>query len=299
MIEVGKNIRALRKAFSQTQKQLAKDLGEGYTHQLISKYENGDLYPNTETLEKISMHFHVPIQDIQFSDLSSFELPAMSFNINKLCKIIESVFPLLKPEDADTTDTDYNKGYNLANDFYKSFAKQNMYTDTTSSPIFILIDSIASFLTSAKKHQNIESMGNFVILTLLLWIYLISNTKLSNNLRNLLFSSGIPLQKIITENGSQIYKERNTWSPHVNNYFSFLNPKIIDCLKVLKKSKYAEFADYCIFLKYEVGMVDISSNYSETLTVKSHLLSILGELENPYIVTYITEFLGIDIEKID
>ncbi|MBN9380127.1 MAG: helix-turn-helix transcriptional regulator [Chitinophagaceae bacterium] len=65
---LGKNIRHLRKKFSQTQSELADMMGKGQT--TIGNWENGVSEPNVEELLLLSNYFGTPVDILLKVDLS-------------------------------------------------------------------------------------------------------------------------------------------------------------------------------------------------------------------------------------
>jgi len=65
---LGKNIRHLRKQFSQTQSELADMMGKGQT--TIGNWENGVSEPNVEELLLLSNYFGTPVDILLKVDLS-------------------------------------------------------------------------------------------------------------------------------------------------------------------------------------------------------------------------------------
>lgn len=71
MINIGEKIKMLRKEKKLTQKELAKEIG--VTASTVTKYENGQLEPNIEVLNRISNIFRISISALVEDDYSRKE----------------------------------------------------------------------------------------------------------------------------------------------------------------------------------------------------------------------------------
>ena len=61
-LNIGENIRRLRRAADMTQEQLADKLGVAY--QSVSRWENGTTYPDMELLPALSSIFGVTVDEL-------------------------------------------------------------------------------------------------------------------------------------------------------------------------------------------------------------------------------------------
>lgn len=62
-MNIGENIRRIRKEKNMTQKELGEKLG-GISQQQIGQWENGNKYPKLETVRKIAAALHVTIGEL-------------------------------------------------------------------------------------------------------------------------------------------------------------------------------------------------------------------------------------------
>lgn len=72
MITIGEKIKTLRKEMKLTQKELAHKIG--VTASTVTKYENGQLEPNIEVLNKIATTFNISISTLIEDNNSKKEL---------------------------------------------------------------------------------------------------------------------------------------------------------------------------------------------------------------------------------
>ena len=56
-LKIGENIRRFRRDADLTQQQFAEQMG--VTYQSVSRWENGETYPDTELLPAIADYFHI------------------------------------------------------------------------------------------------------------------------------------------------------------------------------------------------------------------------------------------------
>ena len=66
MLPIGERIRSLRRAKDETQEDLAQVLGVSY--QAVSRWENGDAYPDIELLPKLAAHYGVTTDELLGAD---------------------------------------------------------------------------------------------------------------------------------------------------------------------------------------------------------------------------------------
>ena len=66
MLPIGERIRSLRRDRNETQEELALVLGVSY--QAVSRWENGDAYPDIELLPKLAAHYEVTTDELLGAD---------------------------------------------------------------------------------------------------------------------------------------------------------------------------------------------------------------------------------------
>ena len=94
------NIRSLRKAYGETQLELAQALNSSHT--TISGYETGQNMINQEAIQKIAKHFGVPVDELLNGDFSADR--EINIDTDFTYKHIDIFFPIVSTETALTND---------------------------------------------------------------------------------------------------------------------------------------------------------------------------------------------------
>ena len=102
--KIGKNIKALREAHGETQKELATTLY--FDVNTISKYERGKKVGSGQKkaydydlLKNIAKHYGIPVEWIAESDLSDLKLPNYFYQENPdISNLNRKIYPVLKPK---------------------------------------------------------------------------------------------------------------------------------------------------------------------------------------------------------
>ncbi len=167
---LGKNIRALRKAFGKSLNQMADDLvtagdsdkrfDENYRFiqkQTISQYENGKRIPEREYLNIIAKYFKVTVDELLYGDFTNLKFNIEDLNkdnytldnlkvqdkwiLNKCNNLIKSTIKHMDKYEFNVVGTEvYNFVWGDFCDWYIELAKINMDNTTKSVLLKVLTD---------------------------------------------------------------------------------------------------------------------------------------------------------------
>lgn len=292
---LGKNIKALRKAFGKSQSDLVNDLataGEDnkrfdddyqfITKQAISQYENGARIPERKYLNLIAKYFKITVDELLYGDFTN-----LKFNIeNKVNPEIskeyfDSLCPIIFTDEA-LLNQDFKTAYELQKKLYDNIKKQ---TDDFGE---YNVDEFKELYKKAYKEQHIiESIYN-----LLSWDFfedMITSIMTPSNMEK--FENGNFSAKecaeIIFLNKPEF--EKDDYEKNVvfqKEYNEFIKNKEIDFyayISILKKhNKYNDFVDYYIALRYTFGLFS-DNTYEINRLIGTSLLNTYDILGNKYI----------------
>lgn len=101
---IGKNIKALRKAYGLTQAKLAEILSRDeestIEERTIRKYENGELGIKDTLKKRIAIFFGVSMQELMYRDLSQYTLHDSKEQLNAALEHVDDYFPIFESEAA-------------------------------------------------------------------------------------------------------------------------------------------------------------------------------------------------------
>ena len=91
---IGSNIRSLRKAYGETQKELGNIIGVADT--TISMYESGPNIPDMETLQIIAEHYLVTVDALLSDDLSVMNMKELKISMKSAMSLLRIVYPTFR-----------------------------------------------------------------------------------------------------------------------------------------------------------------------------------------------------------
>ena len=115
--QLGKNIRGLRKAFGETQDELAMSVN--VTKSAISLYERSERVPERDILVRIAQHYRVPISDLlhgNFSKMTNISKIPLN-NQKKRTLMIEKMLPIICTQTALENDS-FKEAYKIHKRLY-------------------------------------------------------------------------------------------------------------------------------------------------------------------------------------
>lgn len=117
---IGKNIKALREAYRETQEDLASLMG--LDRKAISNYENGKREVDDQKKELIAKHYMVSVQELMYSDLSTYNLNFSIDNANAQVNAIYDLYPIFATEES-LMDSNFAEAYSRQCKLY-NFSKE-------------------------------------------------------------------------------------------------------------------------------------------------------------------------------
>lgn len=279
---VHNNIKALRKIYGETQKELADAIC--VTKQCISNYERADRDPAIEDLTAIAKHYHVSLEQLT---RKLIEIPKESdeFVMDKEYAqlIFCAEFPLFYSKEADK-DPDFHKAFCFSEQIYDKILKSEM-------PMNTMVNLCWNYYTiSWKKSKTIESLANLLSLMFLCCLSQMNKEEINleiafHNKKTIDndFLKKYYLRDINTET------ENDDKKFFVKEYYE----EVMRYITILKKhEKWSDLGDYYLALRYIVGLIDNDRDVDINQSFGDELMDTLFDIENPYAIDYQAATLG-------
>ena len=274
--QLGNNIRALRRAYGETQEQLGQVISPETAKNVISNYETGNREPDKEILARIAEHYMVTLDELIHGDFSGIGKIALDSDI--LFKNMGLFFPIVSSKKA-LTNTRFNKAIDAHKASYSEMRLSfetglDIYMDVCFKEYWDLI--------------NVEETQTVVCANFLPFWFLMLGT-----------SKGIDfVKKKPTAAIKQVASQDDAFRKTIENldetddddFKAFIdrnknkyNQMICDMLSVLKHSKsLSDLADYYMALQFVFNIVDNDLGWAMNLRIGSEMMSTFAMVDNKY-----------------
>ena len=275
---LGRNIKALRKAYGETQEELAKSLNCSIS--AISQYESGVRSVDISTLEAIAKHYRIIVDDLMHSDLSGQDKINISFGgVTQVVDMFKRMFPLFCSDKA-MNNKSFRKGYDNCSSYLDSITGngpqiEKMYTDC--------ID-----LFFPLKDDFPEAAANMLSMLFYTFCFIhasVNPTYYSSFLYPRKDNAQIKMVlSAFSEESEDVRKRQREFAKNTEEAFYML-------VKILKKDlEWCELADYYLAMKYLVGMGNSELSKEMEITVGENMLAVLYQLDNKYVHSLVEIF---------
>lgn len=296
------NIRALRKIYGETQKQLGEAIGvSGNT---ISNYEARDRFPDQEKMANIADHFMVTVEDLLTRDFTNVNSVSMMTSEAFLGNI-DTVFPLLYTEEALSNDQ-FNRAYQShtkLRNIMKSVACQSLNATKPAeiialiTPYLYQIEVLQQLLSDYEEYFTMIESENADIKELaeanILSSYIFlsgspaSSGSNASNLRSKAAGgkTNLDYQSIIkiVSNVSGV-KESSIYDLFDRESSENLYNRIMTDLN--SSAKWHELCDYYLALRFSLHMKkNITSNQS--IMIGTEMMRAFASVGNPFAANFI------------
>ena len=154
--KVGINIRNLRKAYGETQKELGNIIG--VTDTTISMYESGSNAPDMDTLQIIADHYRITVEELIASDFSKMNLKDLSVTWYDVVKGQLTMYPIIYTKEA-LEDELFVKAYKETIIYYKRIKEKDESISDRS-----ITRLIKKYILSYESTHCLEAVANIVSL---------------------------------------------------------------------------------------------------------------------------------------
>lgn len=272
---ITRNIRDLRKAHGETQKELGRAIN--VEESTISMYESGKRQPDMQTIQAIASHYGFPVDRLMDDNFSQMDLNLSTMTWDKMIAALEAQFPIMCSKKA-MQDQHFANGFKKTQEIWQNLKLS--HESIMISSIKLALDSYEASLSD--NPETAESAAN------MLWLIFI-NYALMPDEHSVKMGEAVLFEKSLKPDFIKKYvlKDVNPISEEdAANKKAFIRDRqeaIIVLIHILKDSaNYADLADYYIAIRYVIGMV--ANEYSDDLnkTIGMEMLTSFAELGNKY-----------------
>ena len=283
-INVGNNIRALRKAYGETQQKLGEVLG--VEKNTVSYYETGQRKPDKTILTLLSQHYMVSVEELLYSDLTCVG----QINVDKdaFWKNIRSLFPQFKT-DISMQNEHFKRAYRLHDQLYSELIYSNL---DNMDNIFKAIDEYEKTLDD--EVDKCATSANIIALAMLIVVLIKATPLILQNrpaLVEQLADRDVHFRKALSEIDPESIKELQEVAEIFDD--PEMNKELNKYLKIIKHSpEWSDLADYYIALKYLYNIESNDLNWGFNQRIGIEIMSSFASLGNKYAIRYIRFQIG-------
>lgn len=275
---LGKNIRALRTAYGETQERLSEAIG--YSKNAVSNYENGIREPQQDTLTAIARHFSVSVEELLTSDFSNIDNITIAPDI-----FWERIDVLLPVACSDTAlqNKNFKKAYDIHRKLFNQLKKSDM--DGIGDITVCFNEYCEAYEDSNSK---IESAANFTGLWFLFMLMINTPNVIKERSAALVqaASRDARARRILENMDSSFEKEAKEIMDCIND--SEMDEILTDFMITVKKSKeWYELADYYIALQFVWGLADNELGVEINRRIGMEMMYAFAKVGNPYASQFI------------
>lgn len=263
--EIGKNIKALREVYGETQEEMGDVLF--LDKNTISKYELGSIKKfDTDILDSIASHFNIPFDVLVNKDMSDVNLSILVEKNPRTVKFLQIIFPILEPEEKVNNENFYLAL--KAHKYMMSFEFSEEDFERTVNDICVGYNE--------SHEDSLYALLNYVSMI----IYWMSRVKIFIQLESF---SKVKSQKL------NVYKKINMLSEREKNInfkeITDLIDEVFNMFNVLREKKFeSEAVEYFNALLYVFDLIDNDSD--NNVIVGYEMMANLKRLKNPYSILY-------------
>ncbi|MGX7047455.1 hypothetical protein RU86_GL000173 [Lactococcus piscium] len=279
--KIGKNIKALREVYGETQKELAAALYLNVN--TISKYERGEKVGSGQKkafdydlLKNIAKHYGIAIEWIAESDLSDIEFPEYFNQENPdILDLNKKIYPVLKPK-TKVENQEFYRAYHAHLNFFE------ITPDTSTKEFNQLINDIFDGYRNSCENTLVSwiNLASFMIY-LRVNYKIISQAGEFSNIKN-------PKLKIYSKINALSENERKI---DLEDWADF-QETIFEIFAELKKKHFcSDLVDYFIAQMYSNQLIENDLNETNSI-VGLEMMNTLTLLRNPYAVRFMKIMLN-------
>ena len=275
---LGTNIRALRKAYGETQEELGVALN--VEKNTVSYYENGKRDINKDMLAEIAKHFMVSVEELLYCDFSG--IGKITIDINAFRKNIEIILPIALSDEA-LENEHFKKAYKSHKALYDEIRKDS--TDSIDH-----IDVCFEEYLEACEDEKIRPEATANILAVWYMLMSVKTTPLVIKYRPaplLQAAAKNPKTKQFIDNPDPDFEKDAQ-----EVVASLGDPEMMELIDEMKKTvkrsyKWSDLADYYLALQYIWNIVDNEMGLEFNLRVGVEMLNVFASVGNVYAARFL------------
>lgn len=277
--KIGTNIKNLRKAYGETQKELGAFLNLADT--IISMYERGDNIPDRETLQMIAAHYGVSMEKILVEDLSNVDMEELKLNWEDITSLYDVMFPIISSEDA------------LRDAYFKNAYEENLrFRKKIKNGMDIISDReikrlIKQYELSYSENKILEAVANIV--GILISTYINFDYDEAEKRGAAIYygkgaSKGFAKKYLLRSKKEIEIEDSENQSQSTRKIYQ----DVLEWVNILKKSQsYSDLADYYVALLFIRNIVDNNKGAILNGEFGLDMMMLLLEFDNKYAISYL------------
>lgn len=279
MERLGNNIRILRNAFHETQKELAYAVH--VNHNEISYYERCERLPSHETIEAIAKHFSMSVEELVYEDFSA--LKDISIDRFALFRNIKSILPIVTSERAME-----NEYFRRANKYHHEMF--DMMSRFNFDAFYNIDNCYEQYWKAAEEDEEI---GEEVVANVIAFLYLF---QYFTNVPYMLKTKPAALNQVLKRDEKAKITLEQT-DPSFEQDAAIVRKELQDegyqsglhYMKIILKQsvRYSELGDYYLALQYAWNIVDNNLPAEFNVRVGGEMMKTLESVENHYAADYL------------
>jgi len=286
------NIRKLRLAFGETQKELGDAIH--IKDNMISYFETGERKPSHDTIIAIAKHYGITVEELLYQDFS--DLKGITVDRFALWRNLDSVLPLICSEEALQNDS-FRRAHQYHAEMYE-LLKRDDYSG------FYYYDKCINQYQEAGDDESIqeEVAANLIAFLYLVryWTYCPEIIKVAPAALRQTIKRDERARITLENTDPSFEKDAKEAKKELDE--SSYDEGIKEMQNLLKhSSKYSELGDYYLALQYAWNIVENELPLEFNLRVGAEMMSTLISVGNPYAARFMQvqlEMSGVELNNL-
>lgn len=270
---LGKNIRALRNAYGETQEELG--IAINVEKNTISHYENGKREPSMEILREIAKHYIVSVEEMTSSDLSG--IGSITVDNKVFIRRIDYLLPLVSSESA-MKNTDFKKAYESHKRLYNFIRESNFDYDIPDICFEEYNKAMDENAIECEVAANLLALFYLVIVSLKTFPIIYQNQTAA---LMQVFAKDKHLKEILENRDDDFFNDVKEYVAEL--YDTELVEYMEGFKKTIKKSpEWSDLADYYLALQYAWSIVDNDLELAFNSRIGTEMMKAFASVGNKY-----------------
>ena len=282
-LRVPNNIKNLRKAYGETQMDLANAIAvDSHT---ISNYECGIRTPDANTLKLLAHHFLISVEDLLKNDYS--DLPRVELNTGVLSRGYEILFPLVYSDEA-ANDPAFVRGFQTHKAMYECYSGSVVDVDRGGELMSAAMDHYMDALDGPAEK---EAMANLMAIWCMMYFSVIVVPQVVNKER---IPAPIDLMRksdaVFNHHLNYLHEKEDDpdWERDVEDAkrelkdteWQYFRQEILRHLRATEE--YRDLADYYLAMEYIYGLKQNGRSLETNNQIGFEMMETFAKMGNPY-----------------
>lgn len=277
---LGKNIQSLRKAYGETQQDLANILGLG-SPSVISQYESGERMPKPDCLFRIAKHYRITETELlrgnfeNMSDLTQLPLSEQDLGAAMLTKM----FPLIcSPKGLENPK--FKEAYSIHTRLLEELRTEDDFESDK-------IETCLELYKEARRERLVDAAANHLWWLMFLGFALVACTPHFMDYLDVMSDFKISGKELfgafLPSFGEEVSKEEFDTEQNRAAFLEEYGKELWGDIALLRSSKeYSDLGDYYLALCYELNLLRNDHSAEMNKVIGSELLLTFSVMGNKY-----------------